>query len=611
MRNGASLLASLEGISRTTYRIARELANNSRSGLTVRFLSKKLDVPEEEVEYLLDINHRLVFTDLTKIKVVPEGHQAVRRIAEGLENHGDVPSMIARIKGLDPHDFRRLEERLGADQPLTKKGAAELLLEKYYRHPDSVVHYVATRGFSGTAREVFDILWQSRDGVLSVSQIRAQHGGSEYEVEQALWELFQGFACFEMFRFDAEDRLVRVAGLLSEIRQDRKHAEDARDGVPRLKAVKGHVESRINRDLGLSETICRLTASVAGKPVRMRGDGELFREDRRRLEEICGDEDEPSLNTCLWIGTGIGWLATVDNILLAQNLEPVISLSRIARHRVVFDWMMKRPEEAPARQALDSIVEEIKPEIWYRTLDAVSFALTHSEDQARPVLRAAGGHYEYINPAASLRNENKLARALEESLFWLGVVERGTFEGDNCFRITPLGETLLRGKPENAIAHRYQEFSAELVVQPNFDIVVPIQDMDPLLTVPLYQFGVRVSVGQVAVYSLTKESFVQAVQNGHNASAFIDFLVRHNRGHSLPSNVMATLEDWGGAIKRVRIKTYHVIESDDPLVMADLVHRRKFAKFFEAIDPNTSVRYDGVSRTDLEKALEKEGFIVE
>jgi hypothetical protein len=301
----------------------------------------------------------------------------------------------------------------------------------------------------------------------------------------------------------------------------------------------------------------------------------------------------------------------VDNTLVAHDLEPVISMSRTQRHRVVFDWMMKRPEEIPARQALESILEEIKPDAWYKTLDAVSFAMSHSEDQARPVLRASGAHYEYVNPAAALRNENKLARALEESLFWLGVVERGICDGESCFRISPLGEVLLRGKPESTVAQRYQEFNAELVVQPNFDIVVPIQDMDPLLTVPLDQFGVRISVGQVAVYSLTKESFVQAVQNGHNASAFIDFLMRHNRGHSLPSNVMATLEDWGGAIKRVRIKTYHVIESDDPLVMADLVHRRKFAKFFETIDAHKTVRYDGIVRTDLEKALEKEGFIVE
>ncbi|NIA15596.1 MAG: hypothetical protein GWP08_16155, partial [Nitrospiraceae bacterium] len=58
MRHAASLLAAMEGISRPAFRIARELANNSRSGLTVRFLSKKLEIPEEEVEYLVDVNHR-------------------------------------------------------------------------------------------------------------------------------------------------------------------------------------------------------------------------------------------------------------------------------------------------------------------------------------------------------------------------------------------------------------------------------------------------------------------------------------------------------------------------------------------------------------------------
>ena len=80
---------------------------------------------------------------------------------------------------------------------------------------------MGTHDFSNKAREVFDILWQSKDGVMPVSQIRVAHGGKEHEVEVALSELFQGFALFEMFRFDSEDRLVRVAGLLKEIRQFR------------------------------------------------------------------------------------------------------------------------------------------------------------------------------------------------------------------------------------------------------------------------------------------------------------------------------------------------------------------------------------------------------
>ena len=103
MRHAASLLAAMEGISRPAFRIARELANNSRSGLTVRFLCKKLDLPEEEVEYLVDVNHRFLFTDLTKVKIAAEGASAVKRISRGLENHGDIPSLFRAVKSLSTH----------------------------------------------------------------------------------------------------------------------------------------------------------------------------------------------------------------------------------------------------------------------------------------------------------------------------------------------------------------------------------------------------------------------------------------------------------------------------------------------------------------------------
>ena len=79
----------------------------------------------------------------------------------------------------------------------------------------------------------------------------------------------------------------------------------------------------------------------------------------------------------------------------------------------------------------------------------------------------------------------------------------------------------------------------------------------------------------------------------------------------MPANVSMTLEDWRGAMKRVRIRTIQIIEADDPLVLADLLHRRKFQKFFAPLDPRKGAHIEGVSRDDLTKALEKDGFIVE
>ncbi len=611
MRHGASLLTSMEGMSRLAFRIARELSSNSRSGLTVRFLSKKLEIPQEEVEYLLDVNHKLIFTDLTKIKIVAEGLNAVKRVSDGLENHGDVPSLNRRVKALSPHDFRRLEEQLDLEQPCTKKTASEMLLNRYYKRPDSVVSYVATRGFSATAREVFDILWQSKDGLMPVSQIRVAHGGPEFEVEQALWELFRGFALFELFRFDPEERLVRVAGLLSELRQYRESAAKTASNKLKLRSLRARPEAIQSQGLGFSDALCKLVAAIAARPARLRGDGDLFREDRRRMSEVLPESANPSVNTCLWVAEGAGWLARVDNTLRAGSLGPLIGHGRVQRQRILFDWFTAHGNEQAARHLLAKLLDDLHINKWYRVSDVMAYAAQSGETDGMATLIASGAHWEYAGPNASNQTKSHLARVLEESFFWLGMVDRALVDGDSVFRVTELGEMFLRNTTSKKLEAQFPPRKGEFVVQPNFDIVVPTQDMDPLLTVPLDHFATRASSGQATVYNVTKESFTQAVQEGRDASAFVEFLLRHNRGDGLPANVMATLEDWRGTMKRVRLRVVHVLESDDPLIMADLQHRKRFNKYFTPLDPAKVVSYTGVSRAELAKALEKDGFVVE
>ena len=611
MRHGVSLLASLEGMSRATYRIAKELSNNSRSGLTVRFLSKKLEMPEEEIEYLLDVNPRLLFTDLTKVKLVPEGYGAIKRIDAGLENHGDVASVFRLAKNISAHDFRRIEEQIGIEQPTTKKTAVEELLERHYRHPESVVTYVATRGFSDAAREVFDLLWQSKNGVLPVSQLRIAYGGNEFDAEQALWELFRGFACFELFRFDSEDRLVRMAALLSEIRHVQEHASRVSKRKSKLKAFRGKTGVSQSNGAALADLVCQLVAALAARPARLRGDGELFREDRRRLAEICGEEDDPSLNTCLWIAEGVGWLVRVDNTLRAGDAEALLKLSRVERLRLLAQWLFERGDNVDAWRLLSALLEEMEVDKWYPVIDFVHYSVSRSMEHEQPLLKRMGAHWEYVSPSTSGKTESRLARALEESFFWIGIVDRAEAGGEHVFRVSPLGAALLRGEELDQFQDEFPLGPGEFTVQPNFDIVVPSQDMDPLLTVPLDQFARRISVGKATVYHLDKDSFTQAVQEGHDPVAFIEFLVYHNRGEGLPSNVMYTLDDWRGGMKRVRLRTLHVIESEDPLVMADLLHRRRLTKNLTPIDPGKTVRFSGISRAELAKALEKDGFVVE
>ena len=72
-----------------------------------------------------------------------------------------------------------------------------------------------------------------------------------------------------------------------------------------------------------------------------------------------------------------------------------------------------------------------------------------------------------------------------------------------------------------------------------------------------------------------------------------------------------TLEDWRGGLRRLRLRTIQVLETEDPLVMADLQHRRKYKKYFKEVDPHRVMTYHKVSKADLSKQLEKDGFIVE
>ena len=611
MRHGASLIAALEGMSRPAFLIGRELAQNSRSGLTTRFLSKKLELPEEEIEYLVDVNHRLFFSDLTKVKLVPEGVTAIRRIAQGLQNRGDIPSLIRSVKALAPHDFRRLEEQIGVDKPGGKKAAAEELIARYYAHPLAAVEYVATRGFSPMAQEVFDALWQSKAGVMPVSVLRASFDAPDYAVERALLELVDGCALFEMFRFDPEDRLLRAVGLLSEIRQWREEAASAESGAKGLKTRRRKPACVDARELQFSDRVCRLVAAIAARPVRLRGDGDLFREDFRRLSEICPEDDEPSLHTCLWAAQGGGWLARVDNELCAGELEELIRLDPVSRHRILFEWLASHDNEAASRRTLIRFLDDLKPNAWHSVTEFVQHAVRAGSEGEQPVLKNVGGHWEYVSPSTAPSAARGLARSLEETFLWLGVVARAEDEDGSLFQVTHLGRSLLLGEEDAALAKAYPPLGAQLVVQPNFDIVVPSQDVDPLLTVPLDQFAERASTGQATVYHLSKESFTKAVQEGHDGGAFVAFLVAHERRGSLPGNVLTTLEDWRGGMKRVRLRTIHVLESGDPLVIADLMHRRKLSKYLSPLDPASMVAYKKIPKAELAKELEKQGFVVE
>jgi hypothetical protein len=601
----------MEGINRAAFLIAHELSQNSRSGLTIRFLSKKLELPQEEIEYLVDINQKLFFTDITKIKLPTEGMTAIKRINDGLENLGDTGALYSKVKSLNSHDFRLLEEQLDIDELGSKKAVAEFIIANHYQQPESIVEYVASRGFSDTARELFDIILQSEEGIMPVSTLRATHGKSEYEVEQAIWELVRGMALFEMFRFDSEERLIRNVGLLSELRQWREENKRGRTNKKTLKGAKDSPGEAYGRELHFTDTLCHLVTAIAAKGARLRGDGDLFKEDLRRLSDTVSEDMDPSLATCLWGAEGVGWLKRIENTLEAPDLEDLVGVNHFERHKLVFNWLMTTGDESRSRKLLGDLLPSIKTDQWYSVETFIESAIQHHSQNEKAVLKQLNGSYQFVNPGTAMNMERTLSRSLEEALFWTGCVEQCSDGIDDYIRFTPIGLSLICNEDASALEERYSKQSRELVVQPNFDIIVPTQDVDPLLTVPLDQFANRQSTGAATVYHLTKDTFTRALQEGHDGDAFIEYLMTHNRGGSLPDNVMRTLEDWRGGLRKIHLKTVQILEVDDSLVMADLQHRRKYNKFLNPVDASLATFYDESQKEELIRQLEKDGFIVE
>ncbi|MFP4172166.1 MAG: hypothetical protein ACLFV4_04565, partial [Candidatus Hydrogenedentota bacterium] len=362
----ASLLASVDGLSRTAFKIAQELSQNSRSGLTVRTLAKKLDLPEAEIEYLVDVNARLFYIDLTKVKLAPGGAALVQRVEDGRKNRGNVSSVRRAVKNLSNAAMRDLEERLGLSHVLHRNVVGETLLRIAYKHPGSVVKYVARFGFSETAQELFDIVWQSDEGVMPVSTLLALHDGSEQAAEEALWELFSGFALFEMFRFDSEDRLVRTVGLLAEVRRWRQKNQAAGKQELTLKPVESQEATSVDcRGLALTRCLIRLVAEVAAKPARVRTeDNELWRQDQQRLSALMDENAEPNLGECVWMARRVGWIDDEDRELRVVELDRLLEMSWAERHRELFHRLASLSTTAPLH-LLTELWEELQPGAWY------------------------------------------------------------------------------------------------------------------------------------------------------------------------------------------------------------------------------------------------------
>ncbi len=167
--------------------------------------------------------------------------------------------------------------------------------------------------------------------------------------------------------------------------------------------------------------------------------------------------------------------------------------------------------------------------------------------------------------------------AIVGPLFQLGFVELA-FESDektqypNLFRLTEIGQSALYDiyRPAATVdpADNHLKQTAETrscwVVQPNFDVIVYLDDATPRQLNFIESIGERRQLGDAAAtYRLTREAAYNALESGIAAGEMIRSLQVGSR-HPVPENVVRSLSDWAQRRDRLAVRlNAQVVEFHD------------------------------------------------
>jgi len=591
-----------------------ELASNSRGGLTSRYLATKLETSEETVNYIYKIYPKLFFFDLNRIKIVPETLPVIQRVQNNLNSLGDINSIYRFTQNLSNSERRELEQKLKVNRVIGWMSLANEIIEKLYKTPDSVLEHVAGYPFSDLAKEIFDFLWQSKIGIVPINQIRQKF--SDYnntEIEEALEELLSQFVLFELFRFNGQNKLNRFISILSEIRhykeQKKEIKEILKQPITSTNTKITHIESC---GISLVERISRLLASVAVAPLHLNSSGQITRSDEQRISRDEPENAYPPIESLVWLAEKSGFLAQVDDTLRIVDLEKITNLSFPERLKIVYETSIKLEETNLTLSATLTELQSLKPGIWYSLNEFGKRVYARYCELSNYELKQTKDNFWKYGPSKGDCEEKDHICFIDNTFFWFGIIEFGSTKKERFFRISEIGEYLLfSSQLSKKLKEKYYKKN-ELIVQPNFEIIVSTVKADPLQLIWIDLFAQRKSSGgPVSVCSITKESFLRGLQLGADPNQFVQYLIQNTRKQQIPDIVISTIEDWMHTIKRVKIRSVILIEAQDSVIIADLMHRKKLMNILHRVSPNQMVYARGVLLSEIKGLLEKEGFVVE
>lgn len=143
-------------------------------------------------------------------------------------------------------------------------------------------------------------------------------------------------------------------------------------------------------------------------------------------------------------------------------------------------------------------------------------------------------------------------------------------------------------------------------VQPDFELIVP-PDCSYRVRWELEMIAERIRHEHIAVYRLTRETVMRALNHGRSAEATIRFLERHAK-YGVPDNVKTAISQWGDRQSQLRVETAAVLRLRDEATAKTICRDERIAPLLEeALGPTAwLVRSDKAS--ELRALLEKLGY---
>lgn len=241
------------------------------------------------------------------------------------------------------------------------------------------------------------------------------------------------------------------------------------------------------------------------------------------------------------------WLdcAELNELALVPELE-LPGLKKARTVDVVSDVPPAQRVSA-MRRALVRLLGEVKGETPLNTLVALC------EKNARDVLINHADDASWRNVYYRGIREHGASEDLERAGNWR-LVEGGFVRVLCELPLSRLGYIVYDPKTRvlEPLDDSVPAFAAEVVVQPNNEVIMLGEQPDVAMAWKLARFAVPVPARRVRKYQLEKKRFAEALGRGHGADELIELLTKLSRT-PLPQNVKYALSDWGEHTERIRI----------------------------------------------------------